>query len=171
MRPCEVIGGVLKILEGESALLVLDIPDADSLIEAGGREGIVRSGVEPLEQQLLSVAIELSIADLHITGNTLLRDDPELDSAILRGSGEEVIVEGGEFEINNGAGVALDEGDIGLKLLVVVCLLNCDNTAALAVPGDLYKDEYHVEGTRIQSTMTRFSSVPICLPRRTFHWI
>lgn len=38
--------------------------------------------------------------------------------------------------------MALDEGDIGLKLLVVVRLLNCDYTASLAVPGDLYTDEY-----------------------------
>lgn len=129
---------MLKVGEGKCASLLLDIPNADGLVEARCGHGVVSRGMELGEDELLGVRVELSIAFLDILGDAFLRDAPKLDSAVLRGGSEQVVIERREFEIDNWTSVALNEWHVSLKFLVVVCLLHSDDTATLAVPWDLY---------------------------------
>jgi len=60
------------------------------------------------------MSLQLPIALRDVLFDALLRDNPELHGAVLGGSEEELVVEGGEIKIADGAGVTFEEGQIRL---------------------------------------------------------
>jgi hypothetical protein len=96
-------------LNGVELGTLLNIPNLDFVVTGGGGKNVVGGGVEVNGTALTAVTRESLSGLRHIGGQTTLGNLPELDGAILRGRGEEVIVEGGPVNIENGALVSRDD--------------------------------------------------------------
>lgn len=81
--PFQAARRALELLECGGAFLLGNIPDADCRVKAGCRHRVVGRGVELGEDQLLRVSFELCVALSNVLRDTLLRNAPQLDCAVL----------------------------------------------------------------------------------------
>lgn len=61
------------------------------------------------------MAGECHILILDVLGQTFLVDHPQFDLAVFRRGSQELVVEWREHEVRDGALMAFDEGNIGVK--------------------------------------------------------
>ena len=90
---------------------LLDIPDLNLEVNSRSSEDVVGNRVEGDRTSLTTMTTQLLSGSGGSLG-TVLRDRPDLDGRVLRGSGQDVVVEGGEGNIQNRGGVTLDQSDL-----------------------------------------------------------
>jgi hypothetical protein len=101
--PINGLDDVGVTIDVELLVTGLDIPKLNLVVQGRGSEDVAGDGVKVNGTSLTSVARENLNGVSLILDEAALGDLPDLDSAILRGSSEDVVVEGGEGNIEDGA--------------------------------------------------------------------
>jgi len=132
--PGDGLNDVSVALDIEERLALFGIPDLHGVIRGGGSQDVVCARVPVYGTDLTTVASESLDRVADGIGDTTFRNVPQLNSAVLRGGGDDVIVERVELNIEHGGLVARDEGIIALQFTMLFQGHDNERTSTDGIP-------------------------------------
>ena len=98
--------------------MLLNIPKFDSEIAGSRSKSVFNNRMPSGIENLLTVALELSISLSDVLLKTIVAQDPKLEERIIRSRGKKVVIEGRELDIVDSTLVTVAKWDSDIELLV-----------------------------------------------------
>jgi len=127
---------VTVTINSVSGLALLDIPQFDGVVSGRGSQNVGSGGVPVYGTDLPLVTSEVLNGISHGVGETTFGDVPKLGSAVLRGGGDDGLVEGVEVNIQDGSLVTSNQGIVGLEFTLSLEGNNHERTSSSSLNTD-----------------------------------
>jgi hypothetical protein len=127
--PSDGVARFVKVSEGGSAVTGVDVPNTDGVVFGIGGEDIFTDWMPLDGLALLGVFVEfhIGLGDVFVDAIVAV-DNPKFNGRVIRGGGEELVLEWRPLEIGDVTGVTLEEGQVLVESLEVVGTEDSDGT-------------------------------------------